>query len=495
MGGPQGSALQPRPWRGLSGKLLALTVLFVMVGEVLIYLPSIANFRLTWLANRIATAEIAALAVEAAPDRQVPDGLRQELLTAAGIKVVAVRYGEARHLMLKADGDLMIDQAYDLRAPGWLELIGDAFTTLLFGGDRVIGLTDAPHKISGDLIDVAVEEKPLRRAMIQFSVNILTLSIVLSLIVAALVFLALDLVLVRPIRRITGNMLRFIDNPQDPGRVIEPSGRADEIGIAERELHHLQTELSGMLNEKTRLAALGLAVSKVSHDLRNMLASAQLLSDRLVMVDDPTVKRLQPKLIASLGRAIDYCDQTLKFGRVQELPPRRERFALRPLVEEVIDTAAVQAPSHVVLYNDVPADAEIDADREQLFRALMNLIRNAAEAVDQAVKAGAMAEEGTVHVKSWREGSVVTVDVRDNGPGVPEKVRNHLFEAFRGSGRPGGTGLGLTISAELARAHGGELKLVSVEGEGACFRVVIPDRVSELRPGRRGRRGVGSAAR
>ena len=495
MAGSDSGSLQPRPWRGLSGKVLALTALFVMIGEILIYVPSIANFRVTWLANRIATAEIAALAVEAAPDRQVPDELRNELLTAAGIKVVAVKHGEARHLMLRADGDLMIDQSYDLLAPGWLELIGDAFATLLFGGDRVIGLTDAPHNISGDVIEVALEERPLRQAMIQYSINILTLSIVLSLIVASLVFLALNSVLVRPMRRITRNMLRFIDNPQDASRVMEPSDRADEIGIAERELRHLQTELSGMLNEKTRLAALGLAVSKVSHDLRNMLASAQLLSDRLVMVDDPTVKRLQPKLIASLGRAIDYCDQTLKFGRAQELPPRRERFPLRPLVEEVIDTAAVQAPSHVVLYDDVAADAEIDADREQLFRILMNLIRNAIEAVDQAVKAGIMAQEGTVHVRSWREGSVVTVEVCDNGPGVPEKVRRHLFEAFHGSGRPGGTGLGLTISAELARAHGGELKFLPDEGEGTCFRIVIPDRVSELRPGRRGRRGAGAAVK
>lgn len=486
-GSDAGSSTQPPAWRGLAGKLIVLTVLFVMVGEVLIFLPSIANFRLNWLKNRIAISEIAALAVEAAPDRRISDELRTELLKTAEVKVVALKRSQARHLMLKGDGDLMIDQSYDLREASWVGLIGEAFHTLLAGGDRVIGVVDTPPNLSGEFIEIALDEAPLRRAMIEFSFRILGLSVILSLIVAALVFFALNSILVRPIRRITHNMLRFAADPEDASRIIVPGRRADEIGITERELGHMQRELSGMLHQKSRLAALGLAVSKVSHDLRNMLASAQLLSDRLGMVDDPTVKRLAPKLIASLGRAIDFCDQTLKFGRVQEAPPRRERFALRQLVDEVIDTAAVQASSQVVLYNDVPTDVDIDADREQLFRILMNLIRNSIEAVEGET-ARAVAEEGAVRIKAWRDGSVVTIEVRDNGPGVPEKARAHLFEAFRSSGRAGGTGLGLAIAAELAHAHGGGLKLLPASGDGACFWIVIPDRISEVRPGRRGRR-------
>ena len=480
---------QARLWRGLGGRLLLLTVLFVMVGEILIFVPSIANFRLTWLKNRIATAEIAALAVEAASGREVSDELRGEILKGAGVKVVALKRDEARHLMLSSHDDIMIEQAYDLRQAKWHGLIRDAFHTLAFGGERIIGVLDNPPNMSGEFIEVALDEGPLRQAMLDYSFRILALSVVLSLIVAALVLVALNWLMVRPIRHITGNIVRFAEAPEDAGRILRASRRGDEIGITERELEHLQRQLAGMLSQNSRLAALGLAVSKVSHDLRNMLSSAQLLSDRLGAVDDPAVKRVAPKLIASIGRAIGLCEQTLTFGHVQEQPPRRERFAVRPLIDEAVEAAAVQASRHVVLCNEAAPDVEVDADRDQLFRILMNLIRNAVQAVESGMQSGAVEGEGIVALKAWREGSVTVIEVRDNGPGVPETVRGRLFEPFLASGRAGGTGLGLAISAELTHAHGGELRLVPREGTGgAVFRLVIPDRVSELRPGRRGMR-------
>jgi signal transduction histidine kinase len=479
---------EPRFWRGLAGKLLLLTVLIVMLGEVLIFVPSIANFRLTWLENRIATAEIAALTVEAAPGHEVSETLRGEILKGAGVKVVALKRDESRHLMLSAHDGIMIDQAYDLRRANWLELIGDAFYTLGFGGERIIGVLGDPPNMSGEFIEIALDEAPLRQAMIDFSFRILALSVILSVIVAALVWMALNRIMIRPVRRLTGNMVHFAENPEDASRVMQPGKRGDEIGISERQLEHLQRQLASMLNQKSRLAALGLAVSKVSHDLRNMLSSAQLLSDRLGAVDDPTVKRVAPKLIASIGRAIDLCEQTLKFGRVQEQPPRRERFAVRPLIDEAVEAVAVQASRHVVLHNEAAADVEVDADRDQLFRILTNLVRNGVQAVESAMLSGRIAGDGIVTINAWREGSVSLIEVRDNGPGVPEKVREHLFEAFRGSGRAGGTGLGLAISAELTRAHGGEIRLLEAPGEGGAFRVIIPDRISELRPGRRGAR-------
>lgn len=481
-------ALKARAWRGLSGKVLVLTVVFVMLGEVLIFLPSIANFRITWLKSRVAASEVAALAVEAAADNTISDKLRDELLRGAEVKIIALNRGSSRHLMLKSDGDLMIAQKYDLRQRRWVQPVIEAFKVLLRSKDRLIGITDHPPKMTGIDIEIALNEKPLRDAMLAFSVNILSLSIILSIIVAALVFLALNYVLVRPLRKFTFNMLNFARDPEDQSRIIEPDGRLDEIGIAQRELQNMQLELASTLQQKSRLAALGLAVSKVSHDLRNMLASAQLISDRLAMVDDPTVQKFTPKLISSLDRAIGFCAQTLKFGRANETPPARERFNLRPLVEEVVDTAVIQASSHITLYNDVSADLEIDADREHLFRILMNLSRNAVQALEASIKEGTALRECTVKIKAWREGGVTTIEVRDNGPGVPEKARQHLFEAFKGGARVGGTGLGLAIANELTRAHGGELRLISDAELGAVFWVVLPDRVVELRPGKRGQR-------
>ncbi|MGI9462587.1 MAG: sensor histidine kinase, partial [Aestuariivirgaceae bacterium] len=478
---------RPRPWRGLSGKVLALSVLFVMVGEVLIFLPSIANFRVGWLQNRIAIAEVAALAVEAAPDKKVSDELRKELLRGAGVSVVALKRGNTRHLMLQSDVSPVISESFDLRVGNWMMMIHDAFEVLVNGGNRTIRVVDVPPNMSGDFIDVTLDETPLRMAMLTYSGNILKLSVILSLFVAALAFLAFNQVLVQPIRRLTTNMLRFAGQPEDTSNIILPTARQDEIGVAERELQHMQTELTGMLQQKNRLAALGLAVSKVSHDLRNMLASAQLISDRLAMVDDPTVKKFTPKLISSLDRAIDFCAQTLKFGRAEEAPPRRERFELRGLADEVIDTAVVQAASHIVLFNDIGRNVEIDADREHLFRILMNIVRNAVQALQTAATDAGVDGEGQVRLKAWREGARTTVEISDNGPGVPEKARQHLFQAFRGSARSGGTGLGLSIANELARAHGGEIRLLADDNPGAAFWVVIPDRIVELHAGRRGR--------
>ncbi len=483
-------ALKARLWRGLSGKVLVLTIVFVLLGEVLIFLPSIANFRINWLKSRIATAEVAALAVEAAPDNMVSEKLRLELLRGAEVKIIALNRGTARYLMLQASDNLLIAERYDLRERRWIMPIVEAFKVLFRTENRLIGVTDHPPKMSGSDIEIALDEKPLRDAMLAFSRNILTLSIFLSIVVAILVFLALNYVLVRPLRKFTFNMLRFAKDPEDQSRIIVPDLRQDEIGIAQRELQNMQKELSSTLQQKNRLAALGLAVSKISHDLRNMLATAQLISDRLSMVDDPTVQRFAPKLISSLDRAIGFCAQTLKFGRASEAPPARERFELRALTEEVVDTAVVQASSHVLLYNDVSRDLVIDADREQLFRILMNLTRNSIQALEASIKEGIALRECVVRIKAWREGGVTTIEVRDNGPGVPEKARKHLFEAFKGGARAGGTGLGLAIANELTRAHGGELRLISDAELGAIFWIVLPDRVTELHPGRRGQREI-----
>jgi len=479
-GGHEGPGL----FRGLSGKVLAMTIVFVMLGEVLIFLPSIANYRIQWLKGRVAQAEIAALAAEAAPDRILSPDLRTEILKGAGVLVVSLTRGETRKLMLRSETDHMIDASYDLRDVSWPASIADAFAVMLGSNDRVIGVIDQPPNMSGDMIEVALFERPLREAMLRFGLNIFLLSVVLSVIVAGLVYLSLNIVLIRPMKRLTRNMMCFAQNPEDRSHIIVPSKRRDEIGLAERELHDMQSELTSMLQQKSRLAALGLAVAKVSHDLRNMLSSAHVISDRLAMAEDPTVKRFAPKLIISLDRAISFLTETLKFGRAEEAPPLRERLELKDIAEEVIDTAVLQASSRIVLFNHVPPGLTVDADREHLNRVLTNLIRNAI----QALESQDPGQDGRVVVSSWREGAVVVVEVRDNGPGIPERVRPRLFEAFQSAAKPGGVGLGLAIAAELIRAHGGEIRLAGTGPAGTVFHITVPDAVVELRPGRRGAR-------
>jgi signal transduction histidine kinase len=485
---PRPPATSPSLLHGLSGKVLLLTILFVMLGEILIFLPSIASFRLNWLKNRVAQAEIAALAVEAAPDQMLSEDLRTELLAGAGVLVVSLKKGDSRQLILRSDSYDMIDESFDLRETQTIPAIFDAFKALIAGNGRVIGVTDVPPNSSGEIIDVALEEAPLRAAMLRYAFNIFLLSLFLSALVAGLVFLALNQVLVKPMRRLSTNMQSFGSAPENPERIIAPSERQDEIGIAERELRAMQIELASALNQKSHLAALGLAVSKVSHDLRNMLSSAHLISDRLSMVNDPTVQKFAPKLIASLDRAISLCVQTLKYGRAEEALPRRDKFILTLLVDEVIESIAVEASSRIVLYNNVPHNLSIDADRDQLFRVLTNLVRNAAEALESRAGDGSERQEGAITLKAWREGAIVTVSVTDNGPGIPEHLRERLFEAFQTAAKPGGSGLGLAIAADLVRAHGGHLWLSATGPEGTSLMMTLPDRISELRQGKRGER-------
>ncbi len=484
------AATRPPLFRSLSAKLLALAVAFVLFGVAFIFMPSIAGFRVTWLKNRLAMAEVASLAVEAAPGQKLSDNLRKELLRAAGVRVVAIKRGGARQLVLHEDMPLMAERRYDLRDLHWAQAILDAFDTLTHGGRRIITVVDRPPNVEGEFIELALDERPLFRALVNHSLLILKYSLALSLLVALLLFAAIHLMLIRPIRRLSSAMVRFGENPEDTARIIRPSGRRDELGIAERELARMQEQTVSLLKQKTRLAALGLAVSKIAHELRNMLGAAQMISDRLAMVDDPTVKKFAPKLIASLDRAIDFCVGTLKYGRAQEPPPRRQTVLLRPLVHEVLESLPAGG-AEVHLYNDVPDGLAADADADQLHRILFNLTRNAHEAL-----VGMRSHETVreIRVSAWRDGAVVTIAVADNGPGLPPKARAHLFEAFTGSARRGGTGLGLSIARELARAHGGDVVLAPHDGPGTVFHVIIPDRAIELDTERRKRAGRSTPA-
>jgi len=475
------TATRPEPVRvprfGLSGNLLVLTILFVMIAEVLIYVPSVANFRINWLKDHLEVAKTAALVLEAAPNGMVPDPLAKRILDSIGARAVAMKIGD-RHLMLEPSDVALppIADVYDMRAVGTLAPVLDAFKIMLKGKNdvmRVVG--DAP--MGGEYIDLVMDERPLRRAMLRYSVDILLISLLISCITAALVYLALHYMFVRPMRRITANMMAFRADPENADRIIAPSARSDEIGVAERELATMQSELASMLHQKNRLAALGLAVSKINHDLRNLLSSAQLFSDRLAKLPDPGVQRFAPKLMRALERAIAFCQSTLSYGRLQEPPPERRQILLEPLVEEVHEALNLGPDSPIRWISAVERGLVVEADYDQLYRILLNLARNALQALESRDSRDPGRDQ--IRITGRREGAVVVIEVSDTGPGFSEKARQHLFEAFQGSTRTGGTGLGLAIAAELVRAHGGDIRLV--EGTiGATLRLTIPDRAVEL---------------
>jgi signal transduction histidine kinase len=354
------------------------------------------------------------------------------------------------------------DITIDLTHPSILAAIRGSLMALSRTNNRILRVLGPSPAGNGEIVEVLLDEAPLRREMWDFGIRILELSIVLSLVTAALVYLSLQWMLVRPMRRITASMMAFREDPEDASRMIAASRRKDEIGVAERELSAMQLTVRRALAQRARRAALGTAVTKINHDLRNILATARLVTDGLTASAAPEVRRILPRLIDAIDRAVALCTRTLDFSREGAAPLAASRFRLVPLIDEVSIGLAASEGGFTINCT-APPDFEVEADRDQLYRVLLNLARNALEA-------GA----GRLQVSAMREHETITIDIADDGPGLPPKARENLFRPFFGSARPGGSGLGLAIARELARAHGGELALVSTTGAGTVFRVNLP---------------------
>ncbi|WP_096786755.1 HAMP domain-containing sensor histidine kinase [Rhodobacter sp. CZR27] len=451
----------------LSGRFLMLTVAFVMLAEVLILVPSVAGFREDYLLLRLEKAQIASLALLASDDMITPE-LEAELLANAGVYNVVLRRDEVRQLVLSSPIPVPVEDTYDLRLAGPFRLIRDAFMDLLDIDGGVIRVIGEPVKSGGSLIEVTLESGPMRLAMLEYGARVLVLSALISVVTAVLLFLAVRRLLVLPIRRVVAHMTAYAEAPEDARRVIAPTAKVRELREAEEALQMMQTQLIGALRQKERLAQLGAAVAKISHDLRNILTTAQLFADRLGASADPAVARAAPKLVGSIRRAVSLCESTLTFGRAEEPPPQLARLPLRRLMEEVAEAESLGADNLVTCLIDVPPGMVIKADGEQLYRVLGNLVRNARQAIE------ATGQSGTIELSAGEGEEEWWIKVGDTGPGLPPKAREHLFTAFQGGTRKGGSGLGLAISAELVRGHGGRLNLLRTGEDGTEFIIRLP---------------------
>jgi signal transduction histidine kinase len=455
----------------LSGRFLVLTIIFVMIAEVLIFVPSIARFRADYLLLRLEKAQIASLAL-LATDGEIGPDLEGELLANAGVFNVVLRRDEIRQLILSSPIPGPVEATYDLRLSGPWELIRDASRQMVDADNRVIRVIGNPVQDAGLLIEVTMESGPLRRAMVDYGLRILALSALISGVTAALLFISARRLIVAPIARVVRHMTAYAAAPEDARGVIEPTARVSEMRAAEEALMTLQTQLSGALRQKERLAQLGGSVAKISHDLRNILTSAQLFADRIEGSQDPMVARAAPKLVGSISRAVSLCEATLAFGKAEEPPPRLVRLSMRMLAEDVaagegLDQPAT-GPAAIVCLIDVAPGLTIRADAEQLYRVLSNLVRNARQAIE------ATGQGGTIEISGGEDDADWWIKVGDTGPGLPERARAHLFTAFQGGIRKGGTGLGLAIAAELVRGHGGRLDLMRSDETGTEFMIRLP---------------------
>ena len=451
----------------LSGRFLILTTVFVMLAEVFIFVPSIARFREDYLLNRLERAQIASLALLA--DDMLETELELELLENAEVYNVVLRRDEVRQLVLSSPMPGPIDATYDLRDPGAVFLIRDALARFFETDNQVIRVIGAPVREAGLLIEVTMDTAPLRVAMIDYGIRILILSAVISIFTAVLLFLAVRAFLVRPIKGVVEHIQRYAAAPEDARHIITPTAGVTELREAEEALQALQTELTHALKQKERLAQLGAAVAKVSHDLRNILTSAQLFTDRIEGSEDPLVRRMVPKLVGSITRAVSLCESTLAFGRAEEPAPTLSFFQLSTVVGDVIDSEQLAPDAEQIEFvQDIPAMLAVRADPEQLFRVISNLVRNARQAL------AATGAPGQITISAREDDANWWIEIHDTGRGLPAKARDHLFTPFQGGARKGGSGLGLAISAELVRGHGGTLGLKFSGADGTCFEICLP---------------------
>lgn len=463
--------------RSLSVKILLLTMACLFLGEILIFVPSIAHFREAYLEERIAAAHLASLAVgkEDPPEMDRAD----MLLSHAGVLAFTIHGSHGRTVLLGEVAPVAAE--FDLREESWAELIRDAFETLAHRGMRLIRVSGPSPQELGTTVEITLAEAPLWVAMVEYSARILTISVILSLLVAGMMIIGLQRMIVRPLTRITEAIATFRSRPEDATIDREVSPRADEIGVVEQEFATMRHDLRAALTEKTRLAALGAGMSRIGHDLRNILSTAVLISDRLEASADPAVQRVAPRLIETLDRAVRLCSETLNYARSgpPELRPRPV-----PLAEMVanVRSSLDGSTTGIVWRTDVPTDLRLEADPDQLFRVLLNLVRNSQEAMGAA--------GGEIRISARTSRRLVTIDVADTGPGIPDRLRQSLFEPFAGSGKPDGNGIGLAICRELVEAHGGEIELVGTSERGTTFRVRLPALGGRGKVGRRARMGL-----
>ncbi|WP_299847291.1 HAMP domain-containing sensor histidine kinase [uncultured Paracoccus sp.] len=454
----------------LSGRFAALTILFVVLAELFILLPALSDFRRDYLESRLERAQIASLAL-LATDETLASELESELLQNAGVFNVVLRRDDIRQLVLSSQLPGPVEATYDLRETSMMGSIDDALMQLGDSRHRVIRVIGAPVNQAGQLIEITMDAQPLQQAMVDFGLRILMISAAFSVATAVMLNLVAQRLILKPMRRVIQHMSAYAEAPEDVRHIIQPDARIAELREAEQALASMQKTVTSSLKQKERMAQLGQAVAKISHDLRNILTTSQIFADRLEDSADPKVRRAAPKLVNSISRAVNLCETTLAFGKAEEPAPSLSRFSLGKLTAEVIEAESLAgdgAKHPVEFVTDIPVSLNIRADREQLYRVLSNLARNARQAIEGA------GQPGTVEIGAGEGDSDWWIRVGDTGPGLPVKARDYLFQPFTGSARKGGTGLGLSIAADLIRGHGGRLELLRSDSEGSEFMIHIP---------------------
>jgi signal transduction histidine kinase len=460
---------------GLTARVLAVTIGFVLLTMGLLYVTRLTAFRETWLHNKIAAARTAVEVFDLGGANRLPDELSRKILQNVGVRSIAiVTPNERRELALPGAAPVAAETVKldDSSLFGGLEA---SLRGLFARPSAILRIVDTTPTDDA-AIEVTLDEAPLIEAMWRVSRTFLTISVTIAAVLTCVLWTALWQMVLRPVGRLTSNIIAFGEAPQDSSRVIAPSGRRDEIGRAEAALSEMQGSLARELAQRKRLAELGMAVARINHDLRNMLAAAQLISDRLVTIPDPLAQRLAPRLVATLDRAIQFCQATLTYGAGREQSPARRRFDLSELVRQVVDAAQAESGTTIDYAVDIPPRFELYADPDHILRVLENLGRNAAQAL--MVKGAQGGRPKAIRFAAIRADGVALIEISDTGPGFPADQSERIFEPFHKSTNAVGAGLGLAIAADLVARNGGAIALAPAKADdfycGARFLIKLP---------------------
>jgi signal transduction histidine kinase len=458
------SPAQAPPRQSLSIRLFRLTIAIVVAVEVLVFVPELAHERMQWLGEHLDDARLAALAAGTRPDQPIDPATAAELLRLAGADSIRLEQPGRAPVTLAGPDAITPDRTIEMGREDAIMRTLRSLRALVLDrptGTRVLDSTAQP---SGTRIEFVFRGHDETVALRRFARDFVWVSLAVACVAGALVYLAVAVLLVRPMRRIIGSIADFRAAPErsrplDPRRVSVLAN--DEMAVAGRELAAMQEELRNALWRNARLVALGSAVARISHDLRGILAPALLTAERLQNHQDGTVQRAGEVLVRTVDRATDLVRRTLDFAREGPPPLVLAPVELAVLLDEASEAVRAPGRSFAVVNRVAPA-LLVEADRNQFFRVLANLLRNAADAGARSVQVCAEADRGTA-----------VIDLADDGPGLPDAVRATLFRPFARSTRHDGTGLGLAIARDLMLAHGGEIALASSGPDGTVFRLTL----------------------
>lgn len=459
--------------RRLSGKLLLMTIGFVMLAELVIFVPSAATFRQDWLNDRAQQAGLLAQALTGVPDYEASEILTDQFMQDTDVIMMSAKRDGMSEFMLGSPPNSDKLEMIDLRQTNRLPRYRDAFRAFFGNAEGCLRvLADSP--VAGqDALELLIPKSKLQWAMRDYAKRIAVLSLAIAIITGLLIYLAMLFMIIRPIEKLAGGLADFREDPEKRRSNLPPSSRKDEIGQLQREFYDMKQGVRASFKQRERLATLGMAVAKINHDLRNVLASASLVSDRLAGDPEERISKMGARLTRSIDRGIKLTSEVLNFSLSGQDEAELEVVRISLLVGEAAgDTLGSfgTGARRISFTNKIPSELIVTADKDHTYRIFHNLFRNAAQAMAKIPEDDVTRN---LSVEAIPAGDHISILVKDTGPGLPDKAKDNLFKAFASASGRGSTGLGLTISQDLAREQGGDIVLESTSKDGTVFAVSL----------------------